>query len=130
MGKKKHKKGGRGKDYAGFGPGYGEHPYYGYGPAEQHSGHDGHQGPYAGLFDPKMLKNLTGGLHSRQTEQFLLGALIGAAATYVLSDEELRAKLVKAGIKLYSGVLGGFEEMKEQMADLKAEVEAERHGEA
>lgn len=67
-------------------------------------------------------------MKSRQSEQFLLGALVGAAAAYVLSDEDLRGKLVKSGLKLYSNVVGSFEEMKEQVADLKAEVEAERMG--
>ncbi|MFT3663429.1 hypothetical protein [Piscinibacter sp.] len=61
------------------------------------------------------------------TEQFLLGAAVGAAAAWVLSDAELRGRLLKAGMRLYAGVAGGFEEMKEQMADLKAEVEVERH---
>ncbi|MDQ7988360.1 MAG: hypothetical protein REI09_01890 [Candidatus Dactylopiibacterium sp.] len=73
---------------------------------------------------------LPAGFGSRQTEQFLLGALLGAAATYVLSDEALRAKIVKGAMKLYAGVAGGFEEIKEQMADLKAEAEAERAGDA
>lgn len=69
-------------------------------------------------------------LRNRSTEQFLLGALIGAAAAWVLSDEELRGKIVKSAIKLYAGVAGGVEEMKEQMADIRAEVEAERSGDA
>lgn len=72
---------------------------------------------------------LPAGFGSRQTEQFLLGALLGAAATYVLSDEALRARIVKGAMKLYAGVAGGFEEIKEQMADLKAEAEAERASE-
>ena len=67
------------------------------------------------------------GLVSGQTEQFILGALLGGAAAYVLADEELRNKLVKSVMKLYAGLTGGLEEFKEQMADLKAEVEAE-HG--
>lgn len=91
----------------------------GYGPAYE-----------AGPFDAGLLQGLPAFLRSRQTEQFLLGALVGAAAAWVLSDEEMRGKLVKAGMQLYAGVVGGFEEMKEQMADIKAEVEAERHGEA
>lgn len=62
--------------------------------------------------------NLTAG------QQFLLGSLIGAAATYVLTDEELRAKVMKGAMKLYSNMAGGFEEIKEQMADLRAEIEA------
>jgi hypothetical protein len=75
------------------------------------------------------LHGLQGIVGSRQTEQFILGALLGAAAVYVLGDEEMRAKLVKTAMKLYSGVAGGFEELKEQMADLKAEVAAEKRSE-
>lgn len=72
------------------------------------------------------LHNLQGLVGSRNSEQFIVGALIGAAAVYVLGDEEMRVKLMKGVMKLYSGVAGGFEEMKEQMADLKAEVAAEK----
>lgn len=72
------------------------------------------------------LHNLQGLVGSRNSEQFIVGALIGAAAVYVLGDEEMRAKLMKGMMKLYSGIAGGFEEMKEQMADLKAEVAAEK----
>jgi hypothetical protein len=64
-------------------------------------------------------------LKSPQMQQFLIGALVGAAATYVLSNEELRSKIMKSALKLYSGMSSGFEEMKEQMADLQAELEAE-----
>lgn len=74
------------------------------------------------------LHGLQGLVGSRHTEQFILGALLGAAAVYVLGDEEMRAKLVKTAMKLYSGVAGGFEEIKEQMADIKAEVAAEQRG--
>ena len=82
----------------------------------------------AGLpgFDNGLLHSLQGLAGSRQTEQFILGALIGAAAVYVLGDEQMRGKIVKAGMRLYSGIAGGFEEIKEQMADLKAEVAAEK----
>ncbi len=69
-------------------------------------------------------------LPSRRSEQFLLGAAIGAAAAYVLADDELRGKLIKSGIKLYSSLMGGFEEMKEQVADIQAEVQAKQNGAA
>jgi uncharacterized protein HemY len=62
---------------------------------------------------------------SRQTEQFVLGALIGATAVYVLGDEEMRNKLLKSAMKLYAGIAGGLEEIKEQVADIRAEVAAE-----
>lgn len=75
-----------------------------------------------------MMGGLANMLPAGRTEQFLLGAVIGAAAAYVLSDEELRGKLMKSGLKLYSSLMGGYAEFKEQMADMQAEVEAERQG--
>ncbi|MCK2096020.1 YtxH domain-containing protein [Thauera aromatica] len=73
-----------------------------------------------------LLDGMPAFLRARKSEQFLLGALLGAAATWVLTDEELRAKLIKAGMKLYANMAGGFEEMKEQMADIRAEIAAEQ----
>ncbi len=64
----------------------------------------------------------------RNSEQFLLGALIGAGAIYVLGDEALRGKLLKAGMRLYGSIAGNFEEMKEQLADIRAEMAAEQGG--
>lgn len=63
-----------------------------------------------------------------QTDQFVVGALLGAATAYVLSDEALRSKIMKSAMKLYAGFSGGVEEFKEQVADLKAEIEAEQRG--
>ncbi len=63
---------------------------------------------------------------AKPNEQFLLGALLGAGAAYVLGDEKLRGRLMKAGMNLYASLLGGMEELKEQAADVRAEVEAER----
>lgn len=60
------------------------------------------------------------------TQQLLVGVLIGAGAAYVLSDEKLRDKLLHAGMRLYTGLAGGFEEIKEQVADIQAEMAAER----
>ncbi len=76
-----------------------------------------------------ILGGLTSLLPSRPQEQFLVGALIGAAAAYVLSDDELRGKIIRSGLKLYGSLAGGLAEMKEQVADLQAELEAERAGE-
>lgn len=107
---------------AGYGPGAGAWP------SGLQAGLQAGLGP-TGL-DGGLLQGMPAFLRTRNSEQFLLGALIGAAAAWVLSDEELRAKIVKSAMKLYAGVAGGFEEMKEQMADIRAEVEAEQHGDA
>jgi hypothetical protein len=76
------------------------------------------------------MQGLAAHLPAQNTEQFLLGLLIGAGATWVLSDENLRGKLIKSALKLYSSIAGGVEEMKEQMADIKAELDTEQHGDA
>ncbi|MFT3717442.1 hypothetical protein [Pseudorhodoferax sp.] len=104
---------------AGFAQGFAQGMGPGYGAAPQQPAADG-----------GFLQGMPAFLRTGNTEQFLLGAVIGAAAAWVLSDEELRGKIVKSAMRLYSGVAGGFEEMKEQMADIRAEVEAERHGNA
>ena len=70
------------------------------------------------------LSGLFGG--NRQTEQFILGLLLGGAAAYVLGDPEKRAKLIRMGMKLYAGVAGSVEEFKKQIADLKTEVATEQ----
>lgn len=75
-----------------------------------------------------MLGTLGGLLPKGRTEQFLIGLAIGGAAAYVLADDELRGKLFKGAIKAYASVMGGVAEMKEQFADLSAEVEAEQSG--
>lgn len=67
---------------------------------------------------PTGLAALTG------SQQFLAGALLGAAAAYVLADEALRGKLIRGGMQLYAGLTGGLEEIKEQMADIQAELAA------
>lgn len=90
--------------------------------------------PYAGAhgwgedYDPNrkgFARNLPGALKSRQGQQFLIGALVGVGAAYVLGNEKLRGKFMKSILKLYTGVASGFEEFKEQLADLKAEIESE-----
>lgn len=130
----------QGQQYGQYGQygGWGGDPaagMYGADPAAAQAAMPGMQaGIQAGLnaagLDAGLLQGMPAFLRNRSTEQFLLGALIGAAAAWVLSDEELRGKIVKSAIKLYAGVAGGVEEMKEQMADIRAEVEAERSGDA
>ncbi|MCG5512012.1 YtxH domain-containing protein [Ectothiorhodospira shaposhnikovii] len=78
--------------------------------------------------DEGWLHRLTHMLDGPHRDKFLLGLMVGAGAAWILSDEEMRRKIMKAGLDLYAGVAGGVEEIKEQMADIKAEMEAERHG--
>ncbi|MDR1349914.1 MAG: hypothetical protein LBJ59_03855 [Zoogloeaceae bacterium] len=61
-------------------------------------------------------------LPKKGRDQLLLGLVIGATAAYVFGNEEARAKLIKAGIALYTGLAGGVEELREQFADIQAEL--------
>ena len=129
MGKKKHSKHARNERAPGWGEtGYGAMGGMGNGFAPSDESWDARGGPSIGnpAMDGGFLHSLQGLAGSRSTEQFILGALIGAAAVYVLGDEEMRGKLVKTGMRLYAGIAGGFEEIKEQMADIRAEVAAEQ----
>ena len=73
---------------------------------------------------PGLFGNIGNWLRERPSEQFLLGAALGAAATYILSNDELRGRLLKGGIELYTNIAGGLAELREQAADIRAEVEA------
>jgi hypothetical protein len=112
---------------AAYGPGYGS--AYGYGGGFRHPRNGYGPGNYApGGFNRDFLREMPSLFPSQHTDQFLLGLLLGAGAAWVLSDEEIRGKLIKSVMKVYAGVAGGFEELKEQMADIRAEVAAEHHG--
>lgn len=137
MGKKKHRQQSAGHAGAGWGEaGYGQGAFGAMGGMNSSPGAGAGFGQYAWNdmlngtpgADRGFLNGLQGMVGSRHTEQFVLGALIGAAAVYVLGDEEMRNKLLKSAMKLYAGIAGGFEEIKEQVADIRAEVEAETRG--
>lgn len=67
-------------------------------------------------------------LRSPLASPLLLGFCLGAGAAWLLSDGQRRTRLLRGGLKLYDGLLGGLEELKEEVADLRAELDAERHG--
>ncbi|GHU03852.1 hypothetical protein FACS1894205_1100 [Alphaproteobacteria bacterium] len=72
-----------------------------------------------------LFSGLSNFLPGKKQDQFLIGAAVGAAVTYVLLNEELREKLIASGIRLYAGLAGGLAEVKEQFADIKAEIDQE-----
>lgn len=147
---KKHKKGkggGRGNharpewnEVGGYGHDYGSGSGYGMGGADEAGAGGARQGygmgqgfgsgaAYEAATANDWLAGMPTFLRTRNTEQFLLGAVAGGAVAWVLSDAELRGRIVRSAVRLYTSVAGGFEEMKEQMADIRAEVAAERYEE-
>ncbi len=67
--------------------------------------------------------NTMGGL---DMSALLKGALLGAAATYVLTNEEVQKTIFKTFAKMGDFAGAGLEELKERFEDAKAEVEAEK----
>ena len=56
--------------------------------------------------------------------RFIRGALIGAAAAYLLTNENVQQAMIKSAVKTWSLVQGGVEEMKERFRDAEAELHA------
>jgi hypothetical protein len=64
-------------------------------------------------------------------DRFLKGLLIGAAAAYLLTNESVQRTAIKGVVKLWGGIQGGVEEIKERFHDAEAELQAsESHKDA
>jgi hypothetical protein len=55
-------------------------------------------------------------------ERFVRGLLIGAAATYLLTNETVQRAAIKGAVKAWSTLQGGVEELKERFQDAEAEL--------
>jgi FtsZ-binding cell division protein ZapB len=51
--------------------------------------------------------------------------LIGAAAAYILTDENVQRTAIKGAVKAWSLLQGGVEELKERFRAAKAEIRPE-----
>ena len=74
--------------------------------------------------------NFLGGLldSGNSTQDFLKGALIGVAATFILTNENAQKAIFKSFAKISNLFEAGVEELKERYEDAKAEVsDAESH---
>jgi hypothetical protein len=57
-------------------------------------------------------------------QRFVTGALVGAAAAYMLSNPAVQDAAIKGAVKVWTVVQGGVEEMKERLRDAEAELHA------
>lgn len=55
-------------------------------------------------------------------DRFLKGLLIGAAATYLVTNESVQRTAIKGAVKVWSLIHGGVEELKERFRDAEAEL--------
>lgn len=68
----------------------------------------------------------SGGLLPLSSDSFIKGALIGAAAAYILTNENVQHSMIKGSVKAWSLLQGGVEEIKERFRDAEAEIMAEQ----
>ena len=71
--------------------------------------------------------NTTNLLGSFDTNQFLIGALVGVAGAYLLTNEKAQKAIFKTVAKGGAMFSAGLEEMKERLEDAQAELEAEQN---
>ncbi|WP_242469303.1 YtxH domain-containing protein [Rhabdochromatium marinum] len=67
----------------------------------------------------------SGSLLNFTNDRFIKGALIGAAAAYLLTNESVQRTLIKSAVRTWSLVQTGVEEVKERFHDAEAEIHAE-----
>lgn len=65
------------------------------------------------------------GLFGFANDRFLKGLLIGAAAAYLLTNENVQRTAIKGAVKAWGLLQGGVEELKERFHDAEAEIRAE-----
>lgn len=56
------------------------------------------------------------------SDRFVKGLVLGAVATYVLTNEDVQRTAIKSAVKLWSSLQGGVEELKERFQDAEAEL--------
>lgn len=108
--------------YSPYGYGQGGYGQGGYGPGYTMPG-------YPPIYGPNPQPATNAGLVSPGTERFLKGALIGAAAAYILTNDKVQHALIKNTVRIWDLMQGGIEEVKERFRDAEAELQAEKAGE-
>lgn len=58
-------------------------------------------------------------------ERFLKGALVGAAVTFLLTNDSVQKNAISSIAKVWHLFQGGFEEVKERFRDAEAEIKAQ-----
>jgi len=82
-------------------------------------------------YPPRMPENnppANGGFSSFfdfRDERFLKGALVGAAATFLLTNDSVQKNAINSIVKVWSLFQGGLEEVKERFRDAEAEIKTE-----
>lgn len=90
--------------------------------------YDPYMGQYSGAHynnqPPAPESGLSSFLNFRD-ERFLKGALVGAAVTFLLTNDSVQKNAISTIAKVWNLFQGGFEEVKERFRDAEAEIKAQ-----
>ena len=109
-------------------PHYPPPPPYWYAPPQAGAQYPGYppQFPMAAPMQAPQAPNLAAQAanNSLLGSNFVKGALVGAVAAYLLTNENVQQAVIKTAVKSWAMVQGGVEEMKERFRDAEAELHA------
>lgn len=94
---------------------YNQGQYPGYDPAQTAQG-----GYYPNAAYPQT--SWTEGWLAYDNPGYIKGLLLGAALAYLVTNPKVQRAVMKGAVTLWSTVQGGFEEVKEQILDIKSEM--------
>ena len=77
---------------------------------------------------PQYMASMPNQIRTSTGSSFLQGALIGAAAAYLLTNDSVQQTAIKSAVKTWTLIQGGMEEMKERFRDAEAELHASQMG--
>lgn len=66
--------------------------------------------------------SLTSGWFAFSDPGYIKGLVLGAGLAYLLTNPNVQRAIVKGSVSLLAAVQGGFEEVKEQIQDIKCEM--------
>ncbi|KXX63771.1 hypothetical protein [Marichromatium gracile] len=84
--------------------------------------YQGYHAPMAMQQPQWNLQNQQGTLATLSRDRFLKGLVIGAAATYLLTNEQVQRTAINGMVRAWAMVQGGVEEIKERFGDAEAEL--------
>ena len=77
---------------------------------------------YTNNYPQSPATSLTQGWFAVTDPGWIKGLIIGAGITYLATNPAVQRALVKGAVTAWSAVQGGFEEVKEQIQDIKSEM--------
>lgn len=64
----------------------------------------------------------TQGWFAYNDREYIKGFVVGAGLTFLLTNPAVQKAMVKGAVTLWTALQGGFEEVKEQIQDIKSEM--------